>query len=111
MLEHDLRLADREAVLIHDPAAQDEGVVVEAKVGCVDKQHLANLQRLLLESLRYDPHTMGGGRSAQHIDKVEKALTRYQPVGLQQQLAAKVLKLVDRQAVGIQAGLDGGHAS
>ena len=43
-LEDDLGSPDREAVLVGNAAAQDEGVVVEPEVLGVDEQHLADLR-------------------------------------------------------------------
>src|SRR5215510_369761 len=51
-LENDLGLAQREAVLVTDPPAQDEGVVVEPEVRGVQKDHLADLGPLLVEVMR-----------------------------------------------------------
>ena len=46
-LEDDLGLADGEAVLVGDSAAQNEGVVVQAEVIGINEQHFADLDRLL----------------------------------------------------------------
>ena len=50
-LEDDLRIAQREAVLVGDASAQDEGVVVEPEVRGVQEEHLADLQRRVHELL------------------------------------------------------------
>src|ERR1700757_854440 len=49
-LEDDLGLADGEAVFVGNPAAQDEGVVVEAEVIGINEQYFSDLDRL-----RYEP--------------------------------------------------------
>ena len=50
-LEHDLGIAQREAVLVGDASSQDEGVVVEPEVRGVEEEHLADLQRRVHELL------------------------------------------------------------
>ena len=105
-LEHDLRLADRKPVLVPDASAQDEGVIVKAEVRSVDEQDFADLNRRVLARADRERHVVLIGRLSQDLREVEEALARSEAVWFENELAAQVLKLVKRQAIGIAARLE-----
>src|SRR6185295_7733312 len=105
-LEDDLRVAGGKPVLVPNASAQDEGVVVEAEVGRVDEQDLPDLNRRVLVSADREGDVGSIGRLSQNLREVEQALARPEAVGFEHELAAQVLKLVKRQAVGIAARLE-----
>src|SRR4029077_12257205 len=110
VLEDDLGLADWETVLVGDPAAQNEGVVVEAEVIRVNKEHFADFDWLLQEALCRVFHAMLFGWLAHDLAEVKEALSRMELVGPQNQLAADVFRRVDGHAIGVLAGLELGDA-
>jgi hypothetical protein len=105
-LEHDLRVADREPVLVANAPAQDEGVVVEAEVGRIHEQDFPDLNRRILERSDREGDVVPIGWLSHHLREVEQALARPEVVRSEHELATQVLKLVKRQAVGIGARLD-----
>ena len=109
-LEDDLGLADGEAVLVGDAAAQNEGVVVEAEVIGIDEQHFADLDRLLDEAFGRVLYAVLFGGLLKDLAEVEEALARMELVGPQDELAADVLGRMDGHAVGILARLELGDA-
>jgi hypothetical protein len=110
-LEDDLGLADWETVLVRDPAAQNEGVVVEAEVIRVDKQHFADFYRLLQEAFGRVFHAVLFSRLAHGLAEVKQALSRMEFVGPQKELAADVFGRMDGHAIGVLARLELGDAA
>src|SRR5215469_11718949 len=104
-LENNFRLADGEAILVRDAAAQDEGVVVEAKIVSIDENHLSNLDGLHIKARNLELHSVLFGGRLEHLAKVEEALTRMELVRSQDELAADVFRCMDGHAVGIGPGL------
>ena len=110
-LEDDLGLADGEAVLVGDSAAQNEGIVVEAEVIRVNEQHFADLDRLFDEAFRRVLYAVLFCGLPKDLTEVEEALARVELVGPQDELAADVFGRMDGHAVGILARLELGDAS
>ena len=105
ILEDDLGIADREAILEGDAPPADERVVVEVIVAGIEEKHLAYLGPLLRlgRRLKADPRRHGGalhegGELLEHVNG-RKA------VGLQDQLALQVAQLVATSSVGIGAAI------
>src|ERR1039457_6310436 len=110
-LEDDLGLADGEAVLVGDAAAQNEGVVVQAEVIGINEQYFADLDRLFQEAFRRELYAVLSCGLLKDLTEVEEALARVELVGPQDKFAADVLWRMDGHAVGILTGLELGDAS
>src|SRR5215469_11575973 len=104
--EDEFGLADRESVLVRNPAAQDESVVVKAEVLGIDEQHFADLDWLRDEVIGRELCPVLFGRLAHDLSKVKEALARIELVGPQNQFAAEVLDMMERHPVGIPARLE-----
>ena len=101
VLEDDLRIADRESVLVGDAPAHDEGVVVEVEATGIEEQHLAYLGPLL-RFRRVTVTDAGRLRGALHDAGIFlEDVGRGEAVGLQDQLALQVAELVAAAAVGV----------
>ena len=72
--ENYLRFASREAVFVGNPAAQNEGVVVETKVFCIDEKYFAKLDRLRDETVLAELDTVILGRFPQDLAEFKEAL-------------------------------------
>src|SRR5215469_12015141 len=110
-LEDDLRLADREAILVGDATPQNEGVIVEAEVIGVDEDDFAQLHRLRLKASDIVLHAVLFGRQLEHPAKIEESFARVKLVGPQDELAANVLGRVNRHAVSIATRFELGDAA
>src|SRR5499427_2150147 len=100
-LEHDLGVADREAVLVADSPAQDEASVVQPEVGRIHEEHFADLNRRALAGSYGESDGVRLGRLTQDLGKIEEALTRPEAVRPENELAAEILHLVQGQTIGI----------
>jgi hypothetical protein len=105
-LEDNLGIPDRKSILVWDPPAQDEGVIIEAEVVRIDEQDLADPQRLLLKSLLGEFHAVRCCGLPHHFPEVKETRTRDEVVRPQHELAAQVLDLMQRKAVVVGTWLD-----
>src|SRR5262245_44084440 len=103
-LEDDLGLAHRKAVLERDAPPQDECVVVEAEVGRVEEDDLADLGGLMrhVRGLVADVDAIGD--AAHELPELEEALRRGEAVRLEDELALEVVDLVARVPVAVGRG-------
>ena len=103
VLEDDLGIADREAVLVGDAPAHDEGVVVEVEAAGIEEQHLAHLGPLLrFRRVMVADAGLFGGALDQGGEFLED-VGRGEAVGLQDQLALQIAQLVAAASVGVVA--------
>src|ERR1700758_2148905 len=94
-LENNLRVAGQEALFVANPPSQDERVIVEAEVvACIEEQHLPQFGR--------ENHVAVVQRDAEflrrHSDECaifEERFGGCEAVGLEDQLALKVLDLIE----------------
>src|SRR5262245_1212172 len=110
VLEDDLGIAGREAVLVGNPPPQDEGVVVEPEVGGIEEEHFPNLQRLVGEPFGVEPDAVFLGGPSQDLAEVEQALSGREMVRPQDEFAFEILDFVEGKAVTVLARLQVGHA-
>lgn len=89
-LEDNFLLADREAVLVGHPPPENEGVVVEPEVRGVDKQHLADLDRIVCVFISRKIDTVLLRGRLDQLGELEQALARRETVRPQDELAAEV---------------------
>ena len=100
-LENNLRVARKKAVLVRDAPAQDERVVVEFVVLSIHEKHFPDLRLQALEALGGKTN-VGTLRGPLHdLGEVVKALDRGKPVALQDDLAFKVLNVIEGMAVAV----------
>lgn len=72
--EYNLRIANWESVLINDPSAQNEGIVVKAEVGCVNKYDFTDFYGLVTIALTRKTNTVLYSSSLQHLSEGEETL-------------------------------------
>src|SRR6516162_4964043 len=100
VLENDFRVARREAVYVPDAPPQDERVIVEPEIGGIQEHHLpdpgledhALVDVIDAELFRCLPHQLA---------ILQENFCRGKTVRLQDQLALKILDLIERMAVAV----------
>src|SRR5262245_60897187 len=102
-LEHDLRVTDREAVLVGNAAEKVDGDGVVAEVRRVDEEDLANLELCIDEVPAGELDLRLRCGPAHDLGEIEEALARREVVRPEDELALDVLDLVEREAVGVLA--------
>jgi hypothetical protein len=110
-LEDDLGIADRKPVDVVGPLAEDEGVVVEAKVGRIEEENFPDTRLLVLEGLAGEVD-VGLLRGPLHQPgELVEAVDRREAVALEDELGFDVLNVVERVAVAVPAFLAHGPRS
>jgi hypothetical protein len=108
-LEHHLRVAYGEAVLIGDAPSQDERIVVEPEIRGVQEEHFPDLG-LQHHALRREPDTKLLGRPTHELAILLENLGGGEAVGLEDQLALEVLNVVERMSVTVFPRLEIRHS-
>src|SRR5438093_3805215 len=105
-LEDDLRVAHGKSVFVQDAPAQDEGVVVQAKVLGVEEHHLPDLGSLAVEMAGREIDVGLLRRVLHDLREVEESLLGGETVRLENDLALEIVHLVEGVTVAIVSRLE-----
>ena len=95
-LENDFRFAYGEARFVDNALPQDEGVIVESKVGCIQEHHLPDCG-LEDDSFVGKSHTKFLRRLCHQLSVIKKDLCGREGIGLEDKLALEILNVVERR--------------
>src|SRR5262249_1834951 len=109
VFEDDFRVADGETVHVVLPPAQDKGTVVQAEIGRIKKEYLANAGARLFERFAGKVNPSSFRRSLHVLGKVLKGIHRREAIALEDYLDFEVLESIEWMAIAIFAFLDFGY--
>src|SRR5580704_12847959 len=103
IFENDLWVTHRETVHVSDPSAKNEGIVVQAEVGCIQEKNFADIGSQTGLRIRNEIHFFPFCGFLYQLPKFPETFHRRKAVRLQNQFRFEKLNLMERMTVSVGA--------